>query len=58
MPSAIVSARAVATGLRAAKDSAYALAFSATTPTICVDSPSASRTLISPPMPEPQPIGT
>ena len=58
MPSAIVFAVAVSIGARAANDCAYALALVDTTPTISVDSPSASRALIRPQMPEPQPMGT
>ena len=58
MPSAKVLAELVGTGRPCSNDKATAGAFSATTPTICVSSPSRSRTLIRPQMPEPMPIGT
>jgi hypothetical protein len=40
------------------RESCAAAACSETTPTIRVESPSASRAVIVPTMPEPQPIGT
>ena len=58
MPSANVAAELVGTGRPASKDSAMAGALSATTPMISVSSPSRSRTVITPQMPEPMPIGT
>ena len=57
MPSAKVAAELVGTGRPCSNDNATAGAPSATTPMISVSSPSRSRTVIRPQMPDPMPIG-